>query len=119
MHVQKSQQLIGAHKLRILVHYLPKLHQGHVFIALPAVGDALVVLSDRSIVLVQTVLGTLQFPDIFRRKILPAVQIVADDPFHEGVNDLAGLKIAQSQQIPCIGILFVKLERPLQQGDCA
>ena len=119
MHVLQRKQLIGTHKFRILADHLAKLHQSHVFITLFQIGQALIVFADRSIILVQPHLGALQRLDIGRGKIVPAVHVIADDPLHERVDHLSRFKVAQPQQIPRVGILFIEFQGSLQAGNRA
>ena len=94
MHVSEGKQLMGAHEFRILADDLPKLDQSHILIPLFQVGQALVILADRRVVLVKPHLGALKCLDIAGCQVVCTLQVIADDPLHKGIDHLTGLKIA-------------------------
>ena len=119
VHILQRKQLIGPDKLRVLADDLPKLHESHVLIALLQICQALVILSDRGVVLVKTHLGALQRPDIGGGQIALPVQVIADHPLHKRVDHLARLKVTQAQQVPRVSVLLVEFQGALQAGNRA
>ena len=77
---------------------------------LSTVINRLIIFMNRGIDLIQPVPVVLQNLQIIICQIVLRLQVLADDPFHQGTDHFAGLKVTQAQEVPGVYILLIELE---------